>query len=440
MIQMPTPLRYIKVAFLLIALLHSPADLHAQSASTAEARITVDTLTSVSMSGRGYERDGHMIAALYIASRFRALGLDSLAEGYLHPFTFRHWGFTPDLSLRIGSRSMVPGRDYIPAGRSGSGSVTGEEKIVRAGDGLVVPSAGIDAYRGLAPMGAIVVIDEKVNAEATADTMIPRARLGTWERVIDAVRLGARGVIVLVDRLTYEGPQQGISIPVFELLRDSMPADPGPVSFTIGRAPRNVVTNNIVAVLRGDGSSDSIIMICGHYDHLGMLGDSVYFPGANDNASGIALMLEVARELRSRPLRYTVVFAAFSAEEVGVVGSRKFAERPPLDLSRIRFLLNLDMTASGVDGIMALGGAENPEEVTLLRSVADSIGIAEVRTRANAPISDHFFFLRNGIRGFYLYPFVGYQPYHNIGDRPETLQWDVFEKMRGAVLGFLRKL
>jgi Zn-dependent M28 family amino/carboxypeptidase len=135
-----------------------------------------------------------------------------------------------------------------------------------------------------------------------------------------------------------------------------------------------------------------------------------------------------------------VLFAAFSAEEVGVVGSRKFAERPPLDISRTRFLLNLDMTASGVDGVMALGGAENPAEVALLRGVADSIGVREVRTRANAPISDHFFFMMNGMKGFYLYPFVGYQPYHNVGDRPETLQWDVYERMRGLVLGLLRRL
>jgi aminopeptidase YwaD len=412
----------------------------AQTSSAATARATVDTLTSRSMSGRGYERDGHLVAARYIASRFRSLGLDSLAAGYLHPFRFMHWGFAPNLSFRIGERELVPGWEFLPAGRSGSGSLDRETRIVRAGDGLVAPFSKIDAYRGLAPMGAIVVIDEKIDSVVAADTTIPRERLGSWSRIEDAIRLGARGVILLVDRLTYEGPQRGISIPVFEVLREKFPADVRSISFSIARAPREVVSNNVVAMIPGDGSTDSLVMIVGHYDHLGMLGDSVYFPGANDNAGGIALMLDLAAELKRRPLRYPTMLVAFSAEEVGLVGSGNFIDAPMLDLKRTRFLINLDMVASGTDGVMALGGVENPAELALLRQVADSLGGIEIRTRANAPNSDHYFFLKSGIRGFYLYPFVGYQPYHNVADRPETLQWEVYERMRGLVRGLLRKI
>ena len=93
---------------------------------------------------------------------------------------------------------------------------------------------------------------------------------------------------------------------------------------------RNYPTQNLAAVVRGTIRPDSFLIVSAHYDHLGMMGPHVYFPGANDNASGVALLLELAAHYakpENRPA-YSVVFLLFGAEEAGLVGSRLLRGAP----------------------------------------------------------------------------------------------------------------
>ena len=113
------------------------------------------------------------------------------------------------------------------------------------------------------------------------------------------------------------------------------------------------VTVNIGAIVLGTDSSlrDQYVAITAHYDHIGRMnggqGDSAppntIHPGADDNASGTAAMLELARRFNEHPLKRSVIVLAFGAEEFGLVGSRVFVDNPPLDLHKIDVVLNLDM-------------------------------------------------------------------------------------------------
>ncbi len=391
------------------------------------ARRDVEYLCSPQLRGRGYLADGHLAAASYIRDQFRALGLDSLSDGYMQRFSVRLNEQMARPHLRIDGRELRVGHDFLPDERTGSGEITGP--VVRAGSGSVIPEKGIDDYAGKDVAGAIVVIDEKSPGGASYN-----------ERLRGAVERGARAVIVLADKLTYGEYGRRVTIPVLRALRAAVPEAISMIELSTTSSMWGSITQNVVAMLPGRSVPDSMIILTAHYDHLGSIGDSVYFPGANDNASGVAMLLALARYFREHPLRCSILFIACSGEEVGLVGSRYFVEHPLVDLSRGRFILNMDMAASGREGVMAVGGVDFPEEFELLKGVAATLGIDDMRKRANAPNSDHYFFVESGIRGFYIYPFTGLQPYHSVDDTPATLQWDVFTRLYDLMRLFLEKL
>ena len=118
---------------------------------------------------------------------------------------------------------------------------------------------------------------------------------------------------------------------------------------------------NLVAMVRGTASADDFLLLTAHYDHLGVRSGAVH-PGADDNASGVAALLQAASYIAAHPLRHTVVFVAFDGEEQGLRGAKHFVASPLVDLKRIRLLLNLDMVSrNDAATIFASGTSYHPE-------------------------------------------------------------------------------
>ncbi len=127
---------------------------------------------------------------------------------------------------------------------------------------------------------------------------------------------------------------------------------------------------NLVAMVRGTARPDDILLLTAHYDHLGVRNGAVH-PGADDNASGVAALLQAAAYVAARPLRHTVVFIAFDGEEQGLQGAKHFVANPPIDLKRIGLMINLDMVSrSNTASIVASGTAFHPELGDLVRRAA----------------------------------------------------------------------
>ncbi len=151
--------------------------------------------------------------------------------------------------------------------------------------------------------------------------------------------------------------------------------------------PGRTETLNVVGVRRGE--SDRVVLVGAHLDHLGER-DGKLFPGADDNASGVAVLLELCRELSAVPLKKTLVCVAFGGEEAGLVGARAFVNDETVAVSRIDRMVNLDMLGrplfeslfgqgkpdglgvivnripdAELDGIMALAKAEGVEMMSL---------------------------------------------------------------------------
>ena len=127
---------------------------------------------------------------------------------------------------------------------------------------------------------------------------------------------------------------------------------------------------NVVGLCRGRDPSLPVFVVSAHYDHLGIR-DGVIYPGADDNASGVAVLLEVAAYCRKNPFRRSIVFAAFDAEEGGLRGARAFVARPPIEKDRIALNVNFDMVSrSDTREIYVAGTYHTPDLKAPLERVA----------------------------------------------------------------------
>lgn len=144
-----------------------------------------------------------------------------------------------------------------------------------------------------------------------------------------------------------------------------------------------------VNVIADHGAPDlSGVIVMAHYDHLGVIGGKVH-PGADDNASGVAVALAVARAIRQSPLRGRVMFVFTGAEEIGLDGAKAFAADPAMPFDQIRALYNLDMVgrhffASTVDEdatLAAVGLPGNPEVFAAASDAATEAGLTLIPVR-----------------------------------------------------------
>lgn len=132
-----------------------------------------------------------------------------------------------------------------------------------------------------------------------------------------------------------------------------------PFSFQL-RGGGSTSGTNLVGIVRGTTRPDDFLLLTAHYDHLGVTNGAVH-PGADDNASGVASLLQAAAHVAAHPLQHTVVFVTFDGEEQGLQGAKHFVAKPPIDLKRIRLMLNLDMVSrNDASTIFAAGTSHHP--------------------------------------------------------------------------------
>ncbi|NUM79397.1 M28 family peptidase [bacterium] len=193
-------------------------------------------------------------------------------------------------------------------------------------------------------------------------------------------------------------------------------------------------TFNVIGWIEGQELKNEFVVMTAHLDHLGMklsmTGDKdTIFYGANDNASGVSVMLSVGETLVEMKPKRSILFVAFSGEEVGLLGSKYFVEHSPVPLEQIRFLLNLDLVGSGHDGIMVQGVNDFPQEFSTVSGINRSYFGFELSTRPNSPNSDQYYFNALGVPAFFMYAYKGTNPYHLPGDVWQGLDMMVLENV-----------
>ncbi len=404
-----------------------------------KAQADVDTLTAPRLSGRGYTDGGAGRAADFLVRRFEEIGLQPFDDGFRQPFTFEADLVTAPPLLALDGDTILLARTYLPYPSTGSGEGA-DVRMVDVGHGLVLAPLGVNAYADIDAEGAVVLVSEEPPDSLRALADLPPVALSREFRIQIAHAAGAQAVIFLDDAPLYGLAGFDAPLPTFVVQRGAWPGADR-VSYA-AQAEHNarVEADNVLGLVRGTTSPDTFLVVTAHYDGLGALGPDLYFPGANDNASGVAMLLSLAEAIAAEPLRYSVVFAALAGEELGLNGARHLAEHPPFPLSHVRFLLNFDMVASAEDGLLVIAGTDYADEYALLTALNTAQGGGALYARANRPNSDHYPFTEKGVRAFYLLTKDGRQPYHSPQDEARTLEWDDFTRARTLATALLRAL
>lgn len=408
-----------------------------------QARQDIEILTGKEFAGRGYQAHGHRLAAQMIARRFAARGLQPLTPPYVSvseealfiqsfPISIN---LAEDALLVIGKDTLEDGKDFLIHPLSSRGKGTFD--IWDAGHGL----GSFEGARGK----AVLIRDgwpDSLQHEAAKQARF-EGRKQLMQRISFALRSQPAAILVLQDKLTHSFANQQAGVPLLTIQKAAWPPAATQVHLEVAIDITEIYTQNVLGYLEGHTHPDSFLVLTAHYDHLGQWGTAL-FPGANDNASGTAMLLSMADHF-SRPENRpscSVLFIAFGAEETGLAGSRFYVESEPLvPLSKMKFLLNLDLMGNGDKGIMAVGGKDFPSFYDQLVAANDTLqAVPAVRARPNAPNSDHYFFLENGVPGFFVFTMGGPPHYHDIHDTADALLLSRFVEVRKLLLHFLHAL
>jgi hypothetical protein len=467
-------------------------------------RADVEFLCSPPLAGRASLSNGADAAAWFISTEMRKIGLHpAAASGFLQRFDVVPLRVDREGSgvtvVRDGTGQSFPaGAVFFPDPLR---PIDLTADVVFAGFGITAPELGYDDYAGIDVRGkAVLVFDhepQEDNPRSVFNGTGFTLHANAWTKTITAQRHGAAAVLVLTDPTTphrsvprapgrANAPPQAlvageVRIPRFTIAPDvgaallkstGSTAAEWQVHIERGPAPASRTLDDVSVRLRAVNAEtspeaswnvagflpgtdprvrDETILVVAHYDGLGTQ-DGTRYPGANDNASGVAAMLEVARLAAPRPLPRSVLFVAFGSEEQLMLGSYYYVAHPLRPLATTIAVLNLDMigrneehtpesegayelTAARSGQLNLVGASFSPGLTKVLEQHATRAGI-HLSTKFDRDSSaralfrcDHLPFLQKGIPAVWL--FGGFHPgYHEPVDTIDRLD---FHKLANAV-------
>jgi len=390
----------------------------------------VDTLTTPSMHGRGYVKNGDKIAAEFIEHEFADIGLRPFVQGsYRQEFSLAVNTFPGTVKVSIDNEVLEPGKDFIVS--ANSPGFFGTFKLYRFANLILKTEKEIEKFNKKTDQFKFIIIDETDLKKGEENALFDAT----------ATLFKARGIIVLKDKLTWSISQEVGRFPVIEIIRDRLTDKSTEFVLDIESIFRaSYKSQNIIGYIKGE-NPDSFIVFSAHYDHLGRMGPETYFPGGNDNASGTAMLLDLAKHYFDSVPKYTTVFIAFGGEEAGLVGSKYYTENPFFSLRRIKFLINLDLMGNGDEGITVVNGTEFKDEFDQLVQINDSSQyVKEVIIRGKAQNSDHYYFTEKGVPSFFIYTLGGSKAYHDIYDDHNNVPFTKYEEVFHLLVDFIQTI
>jgi len=355
-----------------------------------KAKKIIQHLSSPKLGGRGYVNDGTNKAAKFITSYYKEYNLIPFkANSYAQFFNISVNTFPDKIKVKINGKRLRPGIDFLVRPESNTGK--GRYKLI-AKDSLSF-----------------------ISSQKEIPIIINKVKKLTWS-VSDKVE-------------NYIG---------VELLIDSFPAKIQDAEIHIkNKYIPNYQVQNICGYVKGKICPDSFIVFTAHYDHLGKMGKKTYFPGANDNASGISMIIELMDYYSKNPPNYSIGFICFAAEEVGLLGSKFYTQHPFFSLKQIKFLVNLDLLGTGDDGITVVNGSLYQEDFDRLKKINEEFQLMKtIKPRGKAANSDHYWFSEQGVPSFFIYTLGGIKAYHDVFDRASTLPLTKFTEVKQLLIKF----
>ena len=397
----------------------------------------VAALTAPEMEGRASGTDGGARAARYLAGRLAAMGLRPGGDDgtFFQSFAVGSvTGVGVGTSLELLASSPAPlvlGRDWLPHGGSLEGDVTAP--VVWAQRRAGGPGRGGDGYAGVDVKGKIVLVLDGGERDASRLEQLIAARrhgaaailiAGDSLPAVTATETAVKLVSASITRAAIDGLLAAAGTSAARLATTTSGEIPGlslRIRVRLERQPRT--TTNVIGILPGTDPTlaSEAVVLGAHYDHLGRSGSAVHH-GADDNASGTAVVLGLAQALAvAGGLPRTVVVALFSGEEIGLLGSAHYVRQPAVPIDRTAAMLNFDMVGRMRQGRLHVGGVESAAPLRALVSEVAQSGRLDVAIR-DSPYgpSDHSSFYAAGVPVLFFHTGI-HDDYHTPGDTADKL-------------------
>ncbi len=473
--------------FLVYSLLNLilPISAFAQTRSgitSGELKEHVVFLSSQELKGRYPGTPGDLAAAGYIRDRFKEYGLKTFTPDGFQSFTVTT-GISKGASnkLVINGIAAEPDQDFIPLSISDNGTVSGS--VVFLGYGFRVDNDSVkwDDYAGIDLKGKIAVMLLGAPEPPAGAAVDPYESHGSVRSKLLLARDAGAAAVILVAGPAYDPKDElefgttkenSAGLPVVRVKRSFMNkfseafgisaedaekqlnASHKPLSrpvnlsvtLTADLITSTSETRNIVAYLPATNAAATAewVVVGAHYDHLGTGGagsssriqDTVgVHPGADDNASGVAAIIEMAGKLAAQKsaLKRSVIFVAFTGEEMGLLGSKYFVANPPVTIGSISAMFNLDMVGRpNEEKRVSINGTGTAAEMDSILSLMKPGKLTWSRSPEGYGPSDHASFYSAGIPVFY-FSTGAHLDYHTPSDTPEKLDYEVMKLLSDQV-------
>ncbi|NUM69933.1 MAG: M28 family peptidase [Ignavibacteriaceae bacterium] len=446
------------------------------NAQKKNPEITVDELKEMvgyladdKLEGRLPGSGNDIKAAEYLIMNIRGTNVKLLGENGLQYFdVITGTDFGKNNALSINGKNLGFGKDFTTMQLSSSGTVKGSIVFAGYGFNINTPELKWNDYDGLDVKGKIVMIlrgapkDESM--KATYDTYSPLRK-----KIITARDAGAAAVIFVngedfdaadnLAELNKSGREPDAGIPAVQIKRNiageilkkavtsyekEFAASKKPASFNTGSeaeitASIEIIkkrTANVIAVVEGTDPvlKNEYVLVGAHYDHLGYGGmgsgsrrpDTVAIHnGADDNASGSAAIAEIIEKIAEKPFKRSVIYMAFGAEEMGLLGSKYFTDNPVQELNKIKFMINLDMVGRlGEDKVFTIGGiGTSPDLKSIVETLVPKYGFKPTLSQEGYGPSDHASFYAKNIPVMFLFTGV-HEDYHTPADDADKINYE----------------
>lgn len=386
------------------------------------AKEIISELCSKEFAGRGYTNKGDSLAAVYVKNKLKKLKAKPFKNSYFQDFHVNVNTFPSLVEVKMNGTSLVGGYDYLVD--ASSCSVNGEFPVVILNKNVAnYPSKLREIDLKKLKDSFILVDTAGIKNKGFKDAV---------NEIVNSNLFNAKGIIELqYQKLVHRCVTYEKSNPKIHLHRDALPDTIESFEVNIeNKFINDYRTRNVCAFFKGE--IDSFIVFTAHYDHLGQMGKDVYFPGANDNASGVSMVIDLARHFSKnrKSLKYSVAFLFFSAEELGFLGSKYYVENPLFPLAKIKRLINLDMVGTGGNGITVVNGSVFKNEFDKLTALNKKGALLpDIKIRGAATNSDHYPFYNKGVKSLFIYTEGDYNEYQSIFDSPKELPLTEYEDL-----------
>ncbi len=441
-----------------------------------ELKENIGYLASDELKGRKSGEPGELMAAEYIREKFKNAGLELLFDN-----GFQKFGLVTSAEIGAGNKLNVNGFDFeveksfLPYAFSANTAVSAG--VVFAGYGLEIDRDTLqwDDYKGVDAAGKwVLVLQGDPDLENPQSPYIEFS--SERSKALNAADKDAAGLILVAGKkfrekdelasLVFDKNSARYSIPVIEVTREvanrmltskttiealetkidslkktiSLKTD-ATVSATTNAIQKEAETRNVVALLQGNDKNleNEYIVVGAHFDHLGMGGpgsgsratDTIaVHNGADDNASGVATLIQLAEKLAAeKSNKRSIIFATFSAEEMGLVGSKAFVNKPPVETEKMVAMFNFDMVGrlDETTNALSIGGSQTSKESEALMTDLNTDFSLAFSPEGVGP-SDHASFYLQNIPVFFIS--TGAHPdYHTPADDAEFINYEGTKKV-----------